>query len=98
MKYIDESLIEIGDVFTDGSSGSEEVRLKNRAKVLYVDKFTLVWFPLNDFTTHTEFGNEKYRSKTWCISAEPKKVEISELTKEELDVYNNTKFYLEYVK
>lgn len=98
MKYIDGSLVKIGDVFTDGSSGREDVRLKNRAKVLYVDKFTLVWFPLNDFTTHTVFEKEKYGSKTWCLSAEPKKVEISELTEEELNIYNNTKYYLEHVK
>lgn len=97
MKYIDGSLVKIGDVFTDGSFGKEEVRLKNRAKVLYVDKFTLVWFPLNDFTTHTDFEREKYMSKTWCLSAEPKKVEITELTEEELNVYNNTKSYLEHV-
>lgn len=64
MKYIDGSLIKIGDVFTDGSSGREDVRLKNRAKVLYVDKFTFVWFPLNDFTTHNYFEKEKYTSKT----------------------------------
>lgn len=74
MKYIDGSLVKIGDIFTDGSSGSEHVRLKNRAKVLYVDKFTLVWFPLNDFTTHTNFEKGKYTSKTWCLSAEPKKL------------------------
>ena len=113
MKYIDGSLVKIGDVFTDGSSGREDVRLKNRAKVLYVDKFTLVWFPLNDFTyrlhedpyrgrhfadwPRTVFEKEKYGSKTWCLSAEPKKVEISELTEEELDIYNNTKDYLEHV-
>lgn len=34
MKYIDGSLVKIGDVFTDGSSGREDVRLKNKAKVL----------------------------------------------------------------
>ena len=96
MKYIDGSLIKIGDVFTDGSSGREDVRLKNRAKVLYVDKFTLVWFPLNDFTVH-EFENYIYRSKTWCLSTEPKKVQISELTKEERNIYNNTNSYLEHI-
>ncbi len=98
MKYIDGSLVKIGDIFTDGSSGREDVRLKNRAKVLYVDKHTLVWFPLNDFTTHTDFKKEKdkYRSKTWCLSAEPKKIEISDLTEEELKMYNNTDFYLKH--
>jgi hypothetical protein len=98
MKYTDGSLVEIGDVFTDGSSGSEDVRLKNRAKVLYVDKFILVWFPLNDFTTHTDFEKSKYRSNTWCLSSEPKKVEISDLTEKELDIYNNTNAYLEHEK
>jgi len=98
MKYINGELVKIGDVFTDGSSGREDVRLKNRAKVLYVDKFILVWFPLNDFTTHTDFKNEKYRSNTWCLSAEPKKVEISELTEEELNIYKNTNSYLEHAK
>jgi hypothetical protein len=93
MKYIDGSLVEVGDIFTDGSYGREDVRLKNRAKVLYVDKFTLVWFPLNDFTTHTDFKNT---SKTWCLSAKPKKVEISELTVEELNIYNETDHYLKH--
>ena len=98
MKYIDGELVKIGDVFTDGSSGRKDVRLKNRAKVLYVDKFILVWFPLNDFTTHTDFEKEKYRSTTWCLSAEPKKVDISQLTEEELNIYNNTNTYLEHIK
>lgn len=94
MEYIDGSLIKVGDVFTDGSSGREEIRLRNRAKVLYVDKFNLVWFPLNDFTTHTDFEKDKYVSKTWCLSSDPKKVEISELAEEEFNIYNNTNDYL----
>lgn len=94
MKYIDGSLINIGDIFTDGSSGSEDMRLKNKAKVLYVDKFVLVWFPLNDYTTHTNYKEEKYRSKTWCLSAEPKKIEMTDLTDEELNIYNTTNDYL----
>jgi len=94
MKYLDGSLVKIGDVFTDGSSDRENVRLKNKAKVLYADKFVLVWFPLNEFTTHTQHRKEKYTSKTWGLSSEPKKVEISDLTKEELDIYNNTNTYL----
>ena len=65
-KYLNsDENIKVGDVFTDGSSGSEDVRLQNKAKVLYVDKFILVWFPLNEFTqtqlttnrrTHQELG------------------------------------------
>ena len=95
MKYIDDSLVKIGDVFTDGTYGREDVRLKNRAKVLYVDKFILVWFPLNEFTTHTDSKN-KYRSNTWTLSSEPKKMEILELTEEELSIYNSTNLYLEH--
>ena len=98
MKYIDGSLVKIGDVFTDGSSDREDVRLKNKAKVLYVDKFILVWFPLNDFTAHTDHKKEKYISKTWGLSSEPKKIEISDLTKEELNIYNTTNVYLEHEK
>lgn len=90
MKYNDGSPIKTGDVFTDGIPNREDIRLKNRAKVLYVDKFTLVWFPLNDFTTHTD----SYRSKTWCLSAIPKKIEMDELTDEELNVYNNVDSYI----
>ena len=88
--------MKIGDIFTDGSSGREDVRLKNKAKVLYVDKYVLVWFPLNDFTTHTDYPdgwptkNKEFKSNTWCLSAEPKKVEISDLTEEELINYNST--------
>jgi hypothetical protein len=98
MKYDDGTLVKVGDIFTDGSSGHEDVRLKNRAKVLYVDKFTLVWFPLNDFTTHTDFKMGKFTSKTWGLSAEPKRVELSELTEDELNIYNTTNSYLEHVK
>lgn len=53
MKYIDGTDVRIGDIFTDGTPDRLDVRLKNKAKVLYVDQYTLVWFPLNDFTTHT---------------------------------------------
>jgi len=94
MKYIDGSLIKIGDVFTDGSSGVEDERLKNRAKVLYVDRYQLVWFPLNEFSTHTQFEKQKYTSKIWCLSAEPKNIDISCLTEEELEKYNNANLYL----
>lgn len=94
MKYIDGELIKIGDIFTDGSSGSESYRLNNRAKVLYVDKFKLVWFPLNDFTTHATLEREKYTSKTWCLTSAPLKVDILELTEEELNMYNNTSEYI----
>lgn len=91
MKYIDGTLIKVGDVFTDGTSDNmEQVRQKNRAKVLYVDSFNLVWFPLNDFTTHTRFEKEKFRSKTWCLSSDPKKIEIEELTEDELEMYNSS--------
>lgn len=96
MKYIDGELVKVGDVFTDGSEGSEDLRLKNRAKVLYVDKYKLVWFPLNNYTSHTDFDKEKYTSKTWCLSSEPKKVELSDLTEEELDLYNTTDSYLNH--
>ncbi len=87
IKYIDGTLIKVGDVFTDGSSGREDVRLKNRAKVLYVDKFVLVWYPLNEFT-----NNNIYKSQTWAITQDPKKIEISELTEEELEFYNQADF------
>ena len=81
--------IKIGDVFTDGDSGRTEYRQKNRAKVLYVDKFNLVWFPLNEFTQHTNH-NPGYTSKTWCLSCRPKKIELSDLTEEELTNYNKS--------
>ena len=96
MKYSNGELIKIGDIFTDGASGRECDRLKCKAKVLYVDKFTLVWFPLNDITAATSFQEEMYTSKDWCLTSKPKKVDISELTEEELNIYNNTKYYLEY--
>lgn len=96
MKYIDGSIVKVGDVFTDGTRGREDVRLKNRAKVLYVDKYTLVWFPLNDFTTHMDYEKWKYTSRTWGLSQDPIKVELSELTEEELELYNNTNLYLEH--
>lgn len=95
MVYINGEPIKIDDIFTDGSSGNEDVRLKNKAKVLYVDKYVLVWFPLNNFTTHTDYEKEKYKSKTWTLSSEPKKIDISDLTDEELNVYNTTDKYLE---
>lgn len=94
MRYKNGDIIEIGDIFTDGSSGSEDIRLKNRAKVLYVDKFNLVWFPLNDFTTHTNYKKEKYTSKTWTLSSNPIKINITELTDEELEMYNSADLYI----
>ena len=95
MKYSNGELIKIGDIFTDGSYGREYDRLKIRAKVLYVDKFTLVWFPLNRDSACTSFEEEVYMSKDFCLTSKPKKVDISELTEEELNIYNNTDYYLE---
>jgi len=89
-RYIDGREIKVGDIFTDGSDNQTHIRLKNRAKVLYVDKFTLVWFPLNDFTIHS-YG---YKSNTWCLSSDPKKVEMSELIEDELKIYNSSNEYL----
>ncbi len=92
-KYIDGTEIKVGDVFTDGTLDSlQDYRLKNRAKVLYVDNFVLVWFPLNDFTTHTDYYREKWTSRTY-LRTNPKKVEIEELTEEELKMYNTTDKY-----
>jgi len=89
-KYLNsDGNIKVGDVFTDGSDGREDVRLKNKAKVLYVDKFTLVWFPLNEFTQHTDYDKSKNTSRTWCLSCEPIKVDLSDLTIEEMGNYNN---------
>tara|TARA_R110002012_G_C11514566_1_gene598796 strand:- start:236 stop:514 length:279 start_codon:yes stop_codon:yes gene_type:complete len=89
-KYINsDDEIKVGDVFTDGSEGQEDYRLKNRAKVLYVDEFTLVWFPLNEFTQHTDFDNSKNTSRTWCLSSKPIKLSLSDLTDEEVRNYNN---------
>jgi hypothetical protein len=93
-KYIDGTEIKVGDIFTDGTNNHQQIRLKNRAIVLYVDKFNLVWFPLNDFTTHTDFKKEKWTSRTWRLAAEPKKVEIEELTEEELKMYNSVDMYI----
>lgn len=93
MKYKDGSLIKVGDIFTDGSSGVTHIRTKNRAKVLYVDKFTLVWFPLNDFTVHTL--ENKYTSRSWHLSSFPIKIDIGELTEEELEKYNTASKIIE---
>ena len=83
-----------GDIFTDGDSGHEGYRRKNKAKVLYVDKFNLVWFPLNDHTEHTFHQIDKFRSNTWYLSGNPFKLDISDLNQEELDRYNNTDSYV----
>ena len=94
-KYVDGTDIRVGDVFTDGYPDDRaDVRLKNRGKVLYVDNYTLVWFPLNDFTTHTDFERGKWTSNTWCLSGDPKRVEYSELTEEEREMYNTCHQYL----
>lgn len=29
-------------------------------------------------------------SKTWCLSSDPKKIEIEELTEDELEMYNSS--------
>ena len=98
MKYIDKSLIKVGDVFTDGGPGREDVRLMNRAKVLYVDKYILAWFPLNDFTTHFgDFPKQGYKSNTWCLSSYPMKLEIEDLTKEELKMYESSGDFIDWV-
>ena len=56
-QYSNGDIIQIGDVFTDGHDDSRSnERLRNKAKVLYADKWNLIWFPLNDFTTHTYAG------------------------------------------
>jgi hypothetical protein len=89
-KYTNGEIMKIGDIFTDGIDDSRsDVRLLNRAKVLYVDKFVLVWFALNEHTAHTFSKEGMYESKTWMLTPKPKKVDISELTKDELKVYNN---------
>lgn len=90
MKYINGDIIKVGDIFTDGSNGHEELRLKNKAKLLNVDNFILVWFPLNEFTCH---GN-KYKSYDWGLTSEPKQINKDNLTEEELRIYNNTGTYL----
>lgn len=46
MKYIPGSLMKNGDIVTDNCSVRVDVILKNIAKVLYVNKYQLVWFPL----------------------------------------------------
>ena len=95
MIYIDNSEMKIGDVFTDGASGREDVRVKNRAKILYVDKYCIVWFPLNNYTARTGWMQvPTYISNDWELTGKPRKVEISELTKEELFIYKNTHLYL----
>lgn len=94
MKYIDGTDMRIGDIFTDGTPDRLDVRLKNKAKVLYVDKYTLVWFPLNDFTVHTDSIGRKWVSNTWCLSGDPKRVDPSELTQEEREMYDTSHEYL----
>ena len=96
-KYKDGSLVKVGDVITDGGDGREDVRLKNKVKVLYIDKYSCVVFPLNDFSCHFPMWSdinykptiEDYKSRTWTFS-HPKRVAIGELTEDELFIYNNT--------
>jgi hypothetical protein len=83
MKYKDGQVVKAGDIFTDGDHGREDIRLKNRAKVMYVDNYQLVWFPLNDFTQHGEI----LKSNTWSLTTTPIKVELNELTDHELKMY-----------
>jgi len=100
-KYKDGSLVKVGDVITDGAVGREEVRLKNRVKVLYIDNFCCVVFPLNDYSCHFPMWSDinykptikDYKSRTWSFTY-PKRVDISELTEEELLIYNSTDKYL----
>jgi hypothetical protein len=95
-KYVNsDENIKVGDVFTDGSINQEATRLKNKAKVLYVDKYTLVWFPLNEFTQHTDFDKSKNTSRTWCLSCDPIKVDIGDLTDEEMENYNNAELIVQ---
>jgi len=90
MRYINKKNIEIGDIITDGSPGNEEFRLKNRAKVLYVDKFHMIWFPLNLFTTH----GRGFKSESWCLTNDPLKIDINDLSKEEMELYLDSSTYL----
>lgn len=85
-KYSDGSDIKVGDIITDGGQGRESVRLMYRAKVLYVDSYTLVWIPLNEITTL----GRGYKSCKWQLTSHPKKIEISDLTPEEIDIYDNS--------
>lgn len=89
-KYSDGSEIQVGDIITDGGLGRESTRLLYRAKVLYVDQYTLVWIPLNEITTL----DKGYKSCTWTLTSYPKKIEISDLTPEELNIYNNSDKFL----
>jgi len=83
MHYKNGDQIKVGDIFTDGGDGREGVRLKKRAKVLYVDKYNLVWFGLNEQSQFCTIA----KSETWQISKYPVKVEISDLTEDELAMY-----------
>lgn len=90
-KYINGDLVEVGDVFTDGGENQEDIRLRIRGKVLYVDKFTVVWMPLNKYTINLYASH--FSSKiSWFRY--PRKLELSDLTQEELEMYNNSDSYL----
>jgi len=91
MKYNNGEIVKVGDVITDGSSGREEYRLKNKAKVSYIDKFNILVFALNEFTCH---GRGFKSFNMGIITCEPLKIEIDNLTKEELEMYNNSDLYL----
>lgn len=101
-RYNDGSLVRVGHVITDGGKDREELRTKNRVKVLYVDKNCCVVFPLNDFSCHFPMWSDinyeptikDYKSRTWTFTY-PKKVDIEELTEDELLIYNNTDKYLQ---
>lgn len=89
MKYINGENVQAGDVFTDGGENNEATRLKVRAKVLYVDKFVLVWFPLNDFSM---FDNGAM-SQTFGFRHK-KKVTPDELTEPERVMYDSSDSFL----
>lgn len=87
--YIDGSPIQVGDVFTDGGTGRESDRLQNKGKILYVDKYNIVWFPLSSPPNVPLVD----RSLSWFIKY-PKKVNIEDLTKEEFHRYSNSDKFL----
>ena len=86
LKYINtDEKIKVGDIFTDGYGDNlMEYRRKNKAKVIYVDRFNLLWYPLNDFTTH----NNGYKTNTYCLSSDPYKLDMKDLDEKEILLYN----------
>lgn len=81
--YVDGTEVKVGDLFTDGGYGREETRTNLKGKILYVDKFNIVWFPISNYSNELT-TIETARTETYFIK-HPKKITEDSLTQEELN-------------